>query len=138
MQTENDLIFSCRQRIETELNWGDSERWTNQDFEQLSERIMERTQIRLSVSTLKRIWGKVHYESLPAITTLNALAQFSGYKSWRDFAAKHDPKKEPANLITTQASVKKKWWMEYPGLRRIVFMLVLILIGLIVARIMMV
>jgi hypothetical protein len=29
--------------------------------------------------------GKVKYESKPTITTLNALAKFMDFESWRDF-----------------------------------------------------
>jgi len=134
MQTEEELIFTCRLQIETALNWGPSERWANQDFERLSEQIMARTQVRLSVSTLKRIWGKVRYDSLPAITTLNALAQFSGYKNWRDFSARHSHQPVPTNSIQ-EPSKKQKWWIEYPRLRKLVFMLILILIGLLVGTI---
>ena len=136
MQTEEELIFTCRQRIEAELNWGPSDRWSNQDFEHLSDKIMERTQVRLSVSTLKRIWGKVRYDSLPTTTTLNALAQFSGYESWRYFVAEHNLQTEPSNSIAPEAKPKQKWWIEYPRIRKLVFMLLLLLIGLVVGRIM--
>jgi hypothetical protein len=43
----------------------------------------------LSVSTLKRLWGKVPYTSSPQAATLNALANFIGYPSFRDFEAAH-------------------------------------------------
>jgi hypothetical protein len=137
MQTEEALIFVCRQRIEAELNWGLSDRWSNRDFERLSEKIMERTQVRLSISTLKRIWGKVRYDSLPAVATLNVLAQFSGYQSWRDFAAENS--KHPGVFVSAMSKNKasRKWWVEYPRMRRIAFMLLLIVIGLIVWKVMM-
>jgi hypothetical protein len=85
IELENDLLQKCLLQIEVHLNWGSSETWTNQDFETLSEKIQLETGTLLSVTTLKRIWGKVKYESNPTITTLNALAQFIHFESWRVF-----------------------------------------------------
>jgi len=84
-KTDIDCLAECRRQIETRLGWGDSGFWTSRDFEQLSEKISEATRIHLSATTLKRIWGKVKYDSLPAVTTLDTLAQFTGYESWRVF-----------------------------------------------------
>ena len=81
-------IDKCRRLIETSLGWGDASSWSNEDFDQLSERIFEATAVRLSVSTLKRIWGKVKYDSTPTTATLNALARFAGFSGWRDFLQK--------------------------------------------------
>ena len=89
METEKNTILICRNKIEQLLNWGDSNQWINQDFENLSERIFEKTQVRLSVSTLKRIWGKVKYDNSPTMATLNALALFLDYESWREFQSKN-------------------------------------------------
>ncbi len=85
MSTERELILLCRTKIEQILNWGDSGLWTNSDFELLSDKIFEKTSVRLSISTLKRIWGKVKYDNSPTAATLNALANFLDYASWRDF-----------------------------------------------------
>jgi hypothetical protein len=90
MEKEKQLLIKCRLLIEQLLNWGDSSIWTNDDFEQLSEKIFEKTKVQLSVSTLKRIWGKVRYENFPTHGTLNALSGFLGYESWRDFRQKNE------------------------------------------------
>ncbi len=71
--------------IEEKLNWGDSKLWHNDVFTELSEKIHEETKVLLSATTLKRVWGRVNYKSTPSISTLNALAQFAGYRNWRDF-----------------------------------------------------
>ena len=86
--TEESLKENCKSLIEGKLGWGGSENWSNQDFDQLSDKIYEVTGITLSQTTLKRIWGKVKYESAPAVTTLNTLAQFLGFEHWRDFRQK--------------------------------------------------
>jgi len=82
-------IEQCRRLIEASLQWGDPSSWTNEDFEELSEKIYAVTSVRLSVSTLKRIWGKVRYDSSPTAATLNALARFAGFDNWRTFVARH-------------------------------------------------
>lgn len=85
LETEAFLVQKCRSLVEQQLGWGDSEEWSSQDFETLSARILEKTHVQLSVITLKRIWGKIRYESRPTVTTLNALAQFVGFENWRSF-----------------------------------------------------
>jgi len=104
MEKEKQLLLLCRQLIEQTLNWGDSNIWGNSDFEQLSKQIFEKTKVQLSISTLKRIWGKVRYESFPTAATLNALACFLDYTSWRDFRQHHQVNgviEQPAAPIVT-------------------------------------
>jgi hypothetical protein len=91
MQTDESLIRQVKKMFEEKTGWGNSDTWTNQDFLQLSELIRDETGITISHVTLKRVWGKVRYDSLPNTHTLNTLAQFLGYDNWRDLAAKHSP-----------------------------------------------
>ena len=101
MEKEKQLLALCRELIERSLNWGESSTWGNDDFEKLSEKIFDKTRVRLSVSTLKRIWGRVRYENFPATGTLNALASFIGFENWRDFRQKniaHAQETLPENL----------------------------------------
>ena len=91
MQTDENLIRQVKKMFEEKTGWGNCEEWTNQDFLQLSELIRDQTGITISHVTLKRIWGKVKYDSLPNTHTLNTLAQFLGYDNWRDLAAKNHP-----------------------------------------------
>lgn len=55
MKNEAFYIEKCRELIEERLAWGSSEHWQNQDFENLSQKIFEVTEVSLSSSTLKRI-----------------------------------------------------------------------------------
>ncbi len=79
----------CREDIEKSLRWGACADWSNEDFDLLSEKILEKTKVRLSLSTMKRIWGRVKYENFPNSVTLNALAAYLGYSNWRDFCELH-------------------------------------------------
>lgn len=85
MNTVELLIEKTIKLYESNTGWGDSDEWTNQDFVILSEKIQERTGEALSHVTLKRVWGKVKYNSLPTTHTLDTLVQFLGYENWRAF-----------------------------------------------------
>ncbi|MFN8344938.1 MAG: hypothetical protein U0X91_08040 [Spirosomataceae bacterium] len=115
---EKDLALTrCRVLIEKKLQWGSSNDWSTQDFERLSEQIADQTGVTLSATTLKRVWGKVKYDSVPTQTTLNALAQFLGYANWRLFcvAETHvngNGNGQPAESVSvpvSDISVKKSW-----------------------------
>lgn len=79
-------IEACFQRIEAKLGKGPCSNWDTHDFTALSENIQEETGTLLSVSTLKRLCGKVNYSSRPNKTTLNALANYIGFKEWDAFS----------------------------------------------------
>ncbi len=89
MNTVELLIEKTIKLYESSTGWGDSDEWTNQDFLILREKIRLRTGVILSHVTLKRVFGKVKYESLPSTHTLNTLVQFLGYESWCDFRAQY-------------------------------------------------
>lgn len=79
-----EILQECCRQIELRMGWGNSAEWQRADFEALSARIQDETGVLLSVSTLKRVWGKVKYDSLPSLTTLNTLAKFAGFGGWRE------------------------------------------------------
>ncbi len=90
VEQSNDLLDHCRRLVEHKFDRGEASTWTNYDFEKLSDSIHDRTSVKLSPTTLKRLWGRLKYESAPTLTTLNAVAQFAGFDDWRDFERKTD------------------------------------------------
>lgn len=76
--------------IEKQLNWGEVSTWNSKDFEKLNLLILDKTKVSLSASTLRRLWGKVDYSHQPSSTTMDTLALFAGYDSWRDFTKQLD------------------------------------------------
>lgn len=70
--------------IENKVLLGPSQLWKQRDFENLIELIYADTRIRLSLSTLKRIWQD-NYSGSPHPSTLDALASFAGYDNWYSF-----------------------------------------------------
>ncbi len=110
---DDQLLARCISIIESRLGWGSSSIWTNQDFEALSEKIMDATGVNLSVVTLKRLWGKLRYDSKPTVTTLNAIAQFAGFDHWRHF--KHEQGSvEIGDIIKTSDGKKqvRSWFIR--------------------------
>ena len=91
MIKNEDAIDICLQLIEQKLNWGESSNWSSYDFGKLSDIIQDKTGVMLSVTTLKRLWGKLKYDNLPSITTLNTLARFLDFKDWREFGQRQTP-----------------------------------------------
>ncbi|RFS13594.1 hypothetical protein D0T08_25765 [Emticicia sp. C21] len=96
--SEVENLEKCKKAIEDKLNWGSSAAWLNYDFERLNEQIFAETNVQISVSTLKRIFGKASYNSSPSLTTLNTLAQFIGFANWRDFAKSIVPQSTAQDL----------------------------------------
>ncbi len=103
MTTQRNDLAHCRALIEARLGWGAASGWQNRDFERLSEQIFEETHVSLSPSTLKRVWGRVRYESFPTATTLDALARFAGFPNYRRFqqATARVPDDEPDFPVST-------------------------------------
>jgi hypothetical protein len=100
---DQSLMWQLKRLFEEKTGWGDSNLWDNQDFLELSRMIFDQTGIALSHVTLKRIWGRVRYDSLPHTKTLNTIVQFLGYACWREFRVQHSF--EPRAMNSTLAGV---------------------------------
>lgn len=116
MAHDTAYLQLCMKLIEQKLNWRPAGEWRNYEFTELSEKILDATGVSLSVTTLKRIFGKLKYHSLPSTATLNALSVFIGYSSWMDFKSKQEPEKEPApakdinETPVKNTHFKRKFW----------------------------
>jgi hypothetical protein len=110
MNHDAEYLQLCIRLIEQKLNWRPVDEWRNYEFTELSEKILDATSVNLSATTLKRIFGKLKYESLPSSATLNALAAFLGYASWMEFKAKH-PLNEGESEKKTSA--RKKFLLQH-------------------------
>jgi hypothetical protein len=87
MNSHTDAVYirQCVDLIERRWQRGPSAEWKSYDFEKLSDEIFDTTGISLSISTLKRLFGKVSYNNLPSLYTLNTLARFIGFEDWNAF-----------------------------------------------------
>ena len=102
--------------VEAQFNRGKSQEWSNYDFEKLGLAVQAATGVALSVTTLKRVFGKVKYNSAPAVTTLNALSRYAGFEDWSDFRSRENGimKTEAPTVTPTRnkrAPVKWGWWI---------------------------
>lgn len=90
-QAENSSFFQqldiCCQKIAELIGEKHISEWTNGDYINLSRLLSRKTKIRLSESTLKRIFGKSKTSEryYPQKATRDALAQFIGYDNWDKF-----------------------------------------------------
>jgi|SRR5215203_228928 len=110
MDHDTGYLQLCTRLIEEKLNWRPAEEWRNYEFTGLSEKISDATGVNLSATTLKRIFGKLKYESLPSSATLNALAAFLGYESWMDFKSKQSVNKQP---VQKKAPGRKNFLLQH-------------------------
>jgi hypothetical protein len=111
LETDDIALEKCKSKIEQELGWGDSSRWHTKDYETLSARIHDRTAITLSVATLKRLWGKIRYDSKPTPTTLNTLAQYLGYENWRSFRVSEEANRRKHVVAEVKKPARKGMWL---------------------------
>ncbi|HYC84521.1 MAG TPA: hypothetical protein VEB86_04830, partial [Chryseosolibacter sp.] len=93
------------------------------DLEYLAEAIEKQSGVRLSLSTLKRLWKK-DYGQTPHPSTLDALVSVLGCRDWQEFRLQAQPGE------MSQPAVKRGWrpkrWMVWPALAitAIVFVLI--------------
>lgn len=127
VRADERTLQECRRRIEEKLGWGSSEMWANRDFEVLSAKIESATRIKLSVATLKRIWGKVKYTSHPTLTTLDALALFMGYENWRTFQVQHQPEVGISPVPRQRSPLRKKSLLLIPAALGLTILIILLL-----------
>src|SRR5690606_8383786 len=106
--------------IEDKVGWCPDAEWKTQDFLSLSQQIENGTGVILSITTLKRLWGKVHYQSTPTVATLNALVRFIDYENWQAYKqSKLDFSLEEIRTTNRKSHIKTKplfRWMKYGGL----------------------
>ena len=108
---KNTHLDQCKTQIEDKLGWGPSDQWTTQDFEELSVRIQDATGQVISSTTLKRLWGRVAYDNKPSRHSLDTLALFIGYDSWRTFTSAHpqSPQQEASTMNSPQEGGRPRY-----------------------------
>ena len=94
-------------QIEEQLGWGSGQDWSNKDFEALSEQIFKATKKRLSVTTLKRIWGRAEMVANPSMATLDILSEYMGHTDWRDFTKASNVTIKPPRLSFSKKRAKQ-------------------------------
>lgn len=105
--SEKELLENCKKAIEQKLNWAQDFAPKQRDFEFLLNLIEEKSKIRLSLSTIKRIWEK-ESTTIPQISTLNALAIFLDYSDWTSFKKEQIAKPSFVKTHHEKSKTKKR------------------------------
>src|SRR5215204_2960094 len=122
MASEREYIAHFRTMVEQKLMLGTSDgKLRQRDFEYLARLIEEKSKVRLSLSTLKRLW-KDDYTQEPHAATLDAVASVLGFDSWQTFK-----KQKAASAIVSSpvASMRKGRPIVWPIAGGLVAVLVL-------------
>ncbi len=82
--TEQDHVKRCLEEICRQNGFGGDSGMTQRNYEMLSDAIRSKTEVVLSVSTLKRLMNG-EFSRTPQQATLNAIAGYLGYKSWQEY-----------------------------------------------------
>ncbi len=100
--TDRELIEIGAKALADRQGFSDWKEMRQRDLEYLCASIEEKTDILISLSTIKRIMNG-QYNRLPQVATLNAISQYLGYADWQAFKMAHpDPvAPEPAVSIQT-------------------------------------
>ncbi|MBN9385238.1 MAG: hypothetical protein J0H74_31060 [Chitinophagaceae bacterium] len=105
---EHENIARCKRLIEEKLRFGNEHGEVRQrDLEYLADSIEERSGIKLSLSTLKRLWKK-DYDKVPHPSTLQGLVSVLGYKDWQEFK-----QRETAAPEASSAEPEHKRYMRW-------------------------
>jgi hypothetical protein len=114
MSSDRIYIEQYRLQVQRHLMLGDGDgKLRQRDFEYLSDHIEQSAGVRLSISTLKRLW-RDDVTQLPHPSTLNALAAALGYADWATFKQSHiitPPLAEADKGHGFFATVKTRVWL---------------------------
>src|SRR6056297_1146932 len=128
----NDKYFiKCREDILGCLGKRPGDKWLDREIQDLSDKIYEKSKIRLSVNTLKRILGLIKYEGNPSMSTKDALAQYLDYMNWEDFLIKNFS----ISLIDYEKYLKSNVNDDYKKVRKglnakVIIVAILLIVGL--------
>ncbi|MEM6344808.1 MAG: hypothetical protein AAF927_13035 [Bacteroidota bacterium] len=129
---DSELIYLNRlkERIAEQTQLGNENGVLRQrDFMYLAELIEEESRIRLSISTLKRIW-KPDNQSLPHLSTLDALVQVVGYPNWHEYKKTFSSKRLAQSKQPKSVS-KGIWYFATIGFLGLMVLLALVVPGFI-------
>ena len=82
--SDKDLVEICLRELRKKTGHEDSRMLIQRDIEYLCTDIAEKTNIHISLSTIKRLLNG-QFSRLPQIATLNAITYYLGYENWQDF-----------------------------------------------------
>ena len=112
-----EYVRILKQRVEQ--RWG-REVTTPSSIHTLSLHIKSVTGETLSLSTIKRVWGKVSWQPVPSETTREILSRYVGYNGWNAFCAAVDGRNSSdfigeaivARNLSVGTVIRLKWYPD--------------------------
>jgi hypothetical protein len=128
---EKTSIKLCLRKILEKSDWKPIEEWKDYDFKILSKEIYSSSGVAISTHTLKRLFGKLssHSDYTPQHATLDALAIYIGFESWKSFL-KHDAN-ETEGVQNNNVSPKPNSLSKKKSSKKGIYLLTFILIVII-------
>lgn len=84
---DHELVKTCLQEICSKSGYDHFPKLSQRELEFLCDDIEEKTDILISLSTIKRLMNG-QFSRLPQVATLNAITTYAGYENWQDFKLK--------------------------------------------------
>jgi hypothetical protein len=106
MQSDRDYILLYRTLVEKKFLLGVQGKLKQRELEYVGQLIEEKSRVKLSISTLKRLWRN-DVSQLPHPSTLDALVSILDYKDWQDFKKRNAVQFEK-NVSHAREHKKKK------------------------------
>lgn len=108
---DETLLNTLKKEVERKAGLQNAENWTQKDYDFLVFYIEENSGVKISLTTLKRIWRN-EYSRLPHISTLDALSHIAYSKDWLSLKLENTktqsiPEEEPK--INSKRNVSYKW-----------------------------
>ncbi|HYF30145.1 MAG TPA: hypothetical protein VD993_03400 [Chitinophagaceae bacterium] len=94
--TDTELLDRCRELIRQQLGWPPVREWNSASFSELSQKILEATNVGLSTTTLK---NALETADAPSPFTLNTLAMYLGYENWENFRTRQTTMFTPLSAL---------------------------------------
>jgi transcriptional regulator with XRE-family HTH domain len=101
---EQRIIKKSLLRIFNESGYSDSSRMTQRDFEHIGTLLEKKSGIVISSTTIKRL-ANGQFSRLPQVATLNAIANYFGFKNWQEYKASEGSADEESTSHPETASV---------------------------------
>ncbi len=109
--SDNRFLTLCKQRIEAGIfPEKQGAPLKQRDLEYLAELIENKSGIRISLSTMKRLW-KDDYHQSPHPSTLNALVSLIDYEDWHSFKSEVLCQEQKS---ITSSNIKNLKWLYWP------------------------
>lgn len=96
MELPKTILEKCKREIVVKYRGNQQYNLKHSDFVRLSEEIKSETGVLISVSTLRRFFDN-NYSGSPQMGTLDAFAQYLGYKNWIHYSKQKSTGSQPGS-----------------------------------------